>query len=69
MLNPYTLNLQESFKHAWHRGIEFLRCLAAKVLRNKAFHRGRVVERMKCMVMLQYSICDMHFGIDFGDFW
>ena len=32
MLNPYTLNIQESLKHAWHRGIGFLRCLAAKVL-------------------------------------
>ena len=33
MLNPYTLNIQESFKHAWHWGIGILRCLAAKVLR------------------------------------
>ena len=32
MLNPYTLNIQESLKHAWHWGIGFLRCLAAKVL-------------------------------------
>ena len=32
MLNPYTLNIQESLKHAWHCGIGFLRCLAAKVL-------------------------------------
>ena len=22
-----------------------------------------MVEKMKCMVMFQYSICDMHFGI------
>ena len=32
MLDLYTLNIQESLKHAWHRGIGFLRCLAAKVL-------------------------------------
>ena len=31
-LNACTLNIQESFKHAWHCGIGFLRCLAAKVL-------------------------------------
>ena len=35
MLNPYTLNIQESLKHAWHKGFGFLRCLAAKVLRKK----------------------------------
>ena len=33
MLNPYTLNIQESLKHAWHWCSDFLRCLAAKVLR------------------------------------
>ena len=32
MLNSFTLNIQESLKHAWHSGIGFLRCLAAKVL-------------------------------------
>ena len=32
MLNPYTLNIQESLKHTWHRGIDYLRSLAAKVL-------------------------------------
>ena len=37
MLNPYTLNIQESLKHAWHRGIGFLRCLAGKVLRDISF--------------------------------
>ena len=35
MLNPYTLNIQESLKHAWHLGIGFFRCLAAKVLSKK----------------------------------
>ena len=39
MLNPYTINNQESLKHAWHCGIGFLRCLAAKVLRER-FHRN-----------------------------
>ena len=34
MLNPYTLNIQESLKHAWHWGICIFRCLAAKVLSN-----------------------------------
>ena len=33
MLNRYILNIQESLKHAWHWGIGFLRCLAAKVLK------------------------------------
>ena len=37
MLNPYTLNIHESLKHAWHGGIGFLRCLAAKELIAK-FH-------------------------------
>ena len=32
MLNLYTLNIQESLRHAWQRGIGFLKCLAAKVL-------------------------------------
>ena len=32
MVNPYTLNIQESLKHAWHWGIGFLRCLAVKML-------------------------------------
>ena len=32
MYNPYTFNIQESLKHAWHWGIVF-RCLAAKVLK------------------------------------
>ena len=33
VLIPYTLNIQQSLKHAWHCGIGFLRCLAAKVLK------------------------------------
>ena len=32
MLSPYSHNIQESLKHAWHLGIGFLRGLAAKVL-------------------------------------
>ena len=32
VLNPCTLNIQESLKHAWHWGIGFLRYLAAKVI-------------------------------------
>ena len=33
VLNPYTLNIQESLKHAWHLCIGFLRYLAATVLK------------------------------------
>ena len=33
VLNPNTLNIQESLKHTWHCVIGFLRCLAAKVLK------------------------------------
>ena len=40
MLNPYTLNIQESLKHAWHRGIGFLRCLAVKVLKKIIIFQG-----------------------------
>ena len=32
MLKPYTLNIQESLKHAKHLGIGFLRYLASKML-------------------------------------
>ena len=32
--------------------------------RNKPFYGGRVVEKkIKCMMMYQYPICDMHFVI------
>ena len=41
MLNTYTLNIQESLKHAWHWGIGFLRCLAAKVLMHIALWTGK----------------------------
>ena len=30
MLNSYTLNIQESFKHASHRGIGFFEVLGSK---------------------------------------
>ena len=33
MLNIYTHNIQESLKHVCHKGVGFLRYLAAKVLK------------------------------------
>ena len=47
MLNPYTLNIQESLKHAWHWGIGFLRCLAAKVLKNHQILINQLHKRQK----------------------
>ena len=56
MLNPYTLNIQESSKHAWHWGIDFFRCLAAKVLnghskrrRNLVFKTDFYLMQVKCI--------------------
>ena len=40
MLNPCTHNIQESLKHAWHRGIGFLRNLAVKVFITVAASSG-----------------------------
>ena len=30
MLNPYTLNIQESLKHAWHSGIVLFEVLGSE---------------------------------------
>ena len=46
MLNQYTFNIQESLKHAWHGGIGFLRCLAAKVLKPKISKKSHDKLRM-----------------------
>ena len=61
MLNPYTLNTQESLKHAWHWDIGFLRYLAAKVLSPRYF----LTDRSKAVLLLWFLfvICLCHTAI------
>ena len=59
MLNIYTHNIQESLKHVWHKGVGFLRYLAAKVLKGHSLLFLMLFFR--CFLCCKYKVTGVFF--------